>query len=104
MAKIKGILFDFGGESLVIPPIALGALEQLQDRVGAFTGDVTDGKQVGTVIDSAYAALRRNYPDITRERVADLIDVGNMAEVFQSVMDVSGLRRKAIESGEIPGN
>lgn len=104
MAKIKGILFDFGGESLVIPPISLGALEQLQERIGSFTGDVTDSQQVGTVIDAAHAALQRNYPEMTRAQVANLIDVANMGDVFTSLMDVSGMRRKALESGEIQGN
>lgn len=104
MAKIKGIAFDFGGETLVIPPISLGAMEQLQQRIGEFSGDVMDSKQVGTVIDAAFAALKRNYPDMTRDQVADLIDVGNMAEVFACVMDVSGLKRKAAEAGEMTGN
>ncbi len=105
MVKLKGIPFPFNSdETLVIPPISLGALEQLQQRISEFAGDVMDGKQVATVIDATYAALKRNYPDITRDRVADLIDVENMAEVFACVMDVSGLKRKAAETGEMTGN
>lgn len=105
MVKVKGISFPFNNEqTLVIPPIALGALEQLQERITAFTGDAMDSKSVATVIDASFAALKRNYPDITREEVADLIDVENMAEVFACVMDVSGLKRKAAEAGEPTGN
>lgn len=104
MAKIKGIEFTFGEEKLVIPPISLGALEQLQERIGKFSGDALDAGQVATVVDATFAALKRNYPEITRERVGDLIDVENMAEVFSCVMDVSGLKRKAAEAGEPTGN
>jgi hypothetical protein len=98
--KVKGLPVDLNGSVYIIPPIALGALEQLQDRITTFTGDVTDMKQIATVIDAAHAALKRNYPEITRSEVADLIDVSNMAEVFEAIMDVSGLKRKAAQSGE----
>lgn len=100
IVKHKGIAVVMGGVEYVIPPLALGALEQLQDRIAGFKGDITDGKQVATVIDAAHAALKRNYPEITREDVADLVDVGVMAEVFEAVMDVSGLKRKGLEAGE----
>ena len=96
--RIKGVTVELNGTNYVIPPIALGALEQLQSRIGAFDGNVQDTKQISTVIDCAYAAMRRNYPDMTREEVADLIDIGNMNEVFAAVMDVSGLKRKEQEA------
>ncbi len=101
IVKVAGIPFPFADGERIIPPIALGALEQLQTRIAAFKGGI-DGESITTVIDSAYAALRRNYPDITREQVADMVDVGNMIDVFQSVMDVSGALRKAkaVELGE----
>lgn len=101
LVKVKGIAVQLGGESFVIPPLSLGALEQLQSRVADFKGDIRDKEQVATVIDAAHAALKRNYPAITRDEIADMIDVGNMAEVFEAVMDVSGLKRKAIEAGEV---
>lgn len=102
VVKVKGIPVDLGGDEFIVPPLALGALEQLQERISAFRGDIGDKDQVATVIDAAHSALKRNYPELTREEVADSIDVGNMAEVFEAVMDVSGLKRKALEAGEAP--
>lgn len=104
IVKVKGIPVQLGGEALVVPPLALGALEQLQDRIANFQGDIRDKEQIATVLDAAHAALKRNYPEITRERVAELVDLENMAEVFEAVMDVSGLKRKALEAaaGEAP--
>jgi hypothetical protein len=103
--KVKGIPFPFDNETtLIIPPIAIGALEQLQQRITEFKGDVADSKQVATVIDVAYAALLRNYPGMTRDEVGALIDVANMGNVFECVMDVSGMKRKALETGEPTGN
>lgn len=98
--RIKGVTVELNGVDYVIPPIALGALEQLQERIGTFDGNAMDAKQISTVIDCAHAALKRNYPDLTREEVADLIDISNMNEVFAAVMDVSGLKRKEQEAAQ----
>lgn len=100
--KVKGISLELNGTTYVVPPVALGTLEAMQDRIEAFTGGL-DKKSVTTVIDCLYASLKRNYPDLTRDDAAELVDVGNMGDVMQAVMDVSGLRRKKIEE-EQAGN
>jgi len=98
--KVKGIPFEFSDCTLIIPPISLGAMEQLQDRFVGTKEDPTDPKYIGTVVDTVHAALKRNYPDMTREEVADLIDLENMQEVVACAMDVAGLKRKAFEAGQ----
>jgi hypothetical protein len=96
VVKVKGVSGVLG--DLVIPPLSLGALEQLQERIKAFDGDALKVENVAVVIDAATAALKRNYSDMTREAVGELVDVGNMFEVFQACMDVSGMVRKAKEA------
>ena len=103
MAKIAGIAFDFGGETLTIPPLSLGDLELLQERLAALQIGSLEPQSVSTVIDATLAALQRNYPDMTRPRVAALIDLGNMAQVIQCVMDVAGMYRQALAEGADPG-
>lgn len=95
--KIKGIKLTLGGVDYTVPPIALGDLEQMQDRLAGYQGGL-DQASIATVIDAAHAALKRNYPQITRAEIGALVDVANMAEVFEAVMDVSGLKRKASEA------
>ncbi len=96
--KVKGVSVEFvDGTTLVVPPLNLAGVEMLQERLMKFTGGM-DKDSVGLVIDATLMALQRNYPDMTRERVAnDLIDLSNMEEVMTAVMDVSGLKRKAQE-------
>lgn len=101
--NVPGVNFAFsGGKTLVIPPLSLGDLEQLQDRIAEVKGGV-DKESVKTIVDVTHAALKRNYPEMERSEVAALLDLGNMLDVFQCVMDVSGTRRKAQEkeSGEV---
>lgn len=100
MPKIKGNDFDFGSVVLTIPPLSLGDLELLQDRMGTLQVGATDAQSVGTVIDATHAALKRNYPELTRQEVAGLIDIANMGDVLECVMDVSGAKRKADEAAK----
>lgn len=93
---IPGIPMTLGdGKEYVIPPLTLGALEDLQDRIDKVAG--VDSASIGTMIDVGLAALKRNYPDITREDVRQLMDLENMEEVFTSALDASGLKRRALE-------
>jgi hypothetical protein len=41
------------------------------------------------------ASLSRNYPDITLERVQEIVDVGNMTAAIKAVLSVSGYREAA---------
>lgn len=96
---IPGIEINFGDESRVVPPLNLATLERMQKRLLEFKGGI-DPDSVATVIDAAHSALKRNYPDVTREWVAENIDVGNMSDVMSAVMDVAGMRRRGITEGK----
>jgi len=96
---IKGIKMELGGTVYVVPPLSLGAIETMQDQISKFQAG-TNLQSVATVIDALFSALSRNYPEMTREQVAKVVDLGDMQEVMEAVMDVGGLKRKAAESGE----
>jgi hypothetical protein len=96
---IKGITIELGGVDHIVPPLTLGSLERFQDRLEAFTGGM-DRESINLMADVAYAALLRNYPDLTREAMLEMLDLGNTEDVFQAVMDLSGIKRKAIAAGE----
>lgn len=98
--KVKGIKIELGGVERIVPPLSLGAMEQLHEPIKAFMANVSDLSNVRVVVDAAHAALKRNYPEISREEVADAIGLDNMNEVFEAIMDVSGLKRKSLEAGE----
>ena len=103
IVKYLGIKKNLGGVEYVIPPISLGALQQLQKSINTFTDGVIDEASITTTINVLHASLKRNYPEMTAEQVADMVDVGNMFELFEVVMDVSGLKRKEIELAEQSG-
>lgn len=87
---IKGIDTDIGGTVYTVPPLSLGAVERFQDRLAAPTGS--------DIIDITLAALKRNYPDLTRDELAEQIDVENVQRVIEAVMQISNLVPKAGEA------
>lgn len=101
---IPGVELDFGGGRVyLVPPLSLGALEVLQERLIALpTLSATDLVAVRTVIEATHVALRRNYPEITREEVAEMVDVSNMGDVYECLMDVAGVKRKSQQRGNAP--
>lgn len=103
VVNVPGIEHTFaGGKVMVIPPLALGDLEQLLDPINDVMNGVMDKKAIGTVIDAAHAALRRNYPTIERAEVGNLIDLCNMQDVLEAVMNASGMQPVAAgEAGEV---
>ena len=105
VVKVAGIKFAFADRELVIPPLSLTAHEQLVDRLDAVrSGGLVGAASTGTIIDAVHAALKRNYPEMTRDEVGELLDLGNMSEALEAVMDVSCMKRKARDAapGEAP--
>jgi len=101
--KFKGIKLNLQGQDFVVPPLNFRSLQALQARIGTFSGGV-DPESISLVVDAAHAALQRNYPDMTKDQVTDLLDLENMLDVMEAVMDVSGLKRKAKEPAEVSGD
>lgn len=95
----RGTVVIVDGQPFVFAPLSLGAVEKLLPALQTFQPN-----DVGTVIDVAHKSLKRNYPDITRDDVADLLYMDQLTEVMEAVMSVSGLKgnndSKEGDSGE----
>jgi len=86
------------GEEYKIPPLNFRSLRELQGKISSLNtgGGLPTAAQMTTVIEVVHAALKRNYPDITVEAIEDIVDVGNMMQVFTAVLQVSGMQRAAV--------
>ena len=83
----RGNPLKINGQVWIFAPLSLGAAEQLMPKIQNF-----NPSDFALVADVAFKSLKRNYPDITREYVADeLLDVGHVNDVFETVMVASGL-------------
>ena len=94
-----------GDKQYKIAPLNFKALRELSDSVKDLTENAPSGMPSGVQMMAmakiAHAALRRNYPDITEDEVADNLDFGNFSIVLAAVMGASGLSgREVAKPGE----
>lgn len=87
--EFDGVDVKLGRTTYVVPPLALGAVKRYAAQIQKF-GSLSLEQQMDLTVAIAHAALKRNYPEITTERVEDLVDLRNMGQVFEAVVQSSG--------------
>lgn len=104
---IDGVKLNLGGVEYVIPPLSLGAVRRLMPKIEKLTGNVDITAMSGELLDAIAeiicAAMQRNYPDMTQEKVLDVLDMKNMGQVIGAVLGQSGFDKKVggAASGEV---
>jgi hypothetical protein len=95
---IPGIKISMGGAEWIVPPLTLGMMRRLLPQVMRLKdfgdGPATDpegGDEIAVIVELVTAAMRRNYPDMTPDRVEELVDLGNARQVVQAILTGSGL-------------
>ncbi|MEO4173209.1 hypothetical protein [Acinetobacter pittii] len=82
----RGNSKEIAGYTWIFAPAPLGTLERFEEQLKS------NNVPVSVIIDMAHVCLKRNYPDISREYVADeIVDMANMEEVLALVTKTSGL-------------
>jgi hypothetical protein len=92
-----------GAEQYLVPAMALKSVIEYQERIELLKTPGSNGKpsidQMDTVIDIIHSAMVRNYPDMTKDDIGELIDLSNYGAVINAVLRISGFQRSA-ENGD----
>ena len=101
---IPGGAVAMGGQDWIVPPLTLGQLRRLMPKVTKLTeiGASMGEAQINVLIDIVAAALQRNYPEMTPDKVENLLDLGNASAVLNAVLTGSGLKPGGAAMGEAP--
>jgi hypothetical protein len=99
---VPGVAVAMGGQDWIVPPLTLGQLRRLMPKVRQLTeiGASMGEAQINVLIDIVTAALQRNYPETTPDKVENLLDLGNASAVLNAVLTGSGLRPGGAAMGE----
>lgn len=94
MPEHEGVTLTIAGRDWIIPALNFAALRSLRPQIEAL-GSVSlsatlSDEQIDTVILIIHTALKRNYPDITKDAVEEMIDLGNIKRIINAVMGISG--------------
>ena len=93
MALLNGVKIEMGGREFILPPLTLGVLKRMGSRLSGLTKieGVPDPETIDLMADIIHASMVRNYPEVTKEEVLDLVDLGNLQQTFMAVLGNSGL-------------
>lgn len=97
--NIPGFPINLGGIDFVLAPLGLRLMREFEAKGKAIPqGETTPELAHQFNVDAITASLQRNYPDITREEVDELLDAASEAEAVNAVFMQSGLKR--VKPGE----
>lgn len=85
-----------GRREYLLPALNFKQLKQYQDKLGSMqlNGSMPNPSQIDDMLDIVHAALSRNYPELKRDELEEMVDMANFADVFFALVNVSGLEAR----------
>lgn len=96
--KYRGVAVFFDGQEYIVPPLSVRQfrdnLKLLTEPVGEVTGE-NAVERMTKFIPVIGLALRRNYPELTDDRLWDLLDLNTFIQALLAVHKASGMKERA---------
>jgi hypothetical protein len=103
----NGVKVQIGAETFTVPPLSLGQLRSgLLEKLKEHDALVAEGKifeAMATRGEVILAALRRNYPDFPEEKLFEHLDMGNVSNLWLSVLGGSGFQAGEVQAATEQG-
>jgi hypothetical protein len=95
---IPGTVVAMGSQDWTVPALTIAQVRTFLPRIQQLSG--LDPAQMGTaqldaLMDVVAAALQRNYPEVTKAKVEDILDLGNALPVLGAIL--GGIKLPAAE-------
>src|SRR6266853_946378 len=83
--RFHGTPSTLGGRTFTIPPLSIRELRPLLPRIEKLKAitSIPTAEDLDTVIDIVASAVQRNYPDVTRDEILELLDMSNAADLVR---------------------
>lgn len=89
---IPGISVNLGGTDYIVPPLNLRTFFQFEEQVGVLQSpgahSIADYAKAASAV--LLAVIQRNYPDLTAEQFADMVDFTSLSPMVQAMFGQSG--------------
>jgi len=93
---IDGIAVKLGGQEYTLAPLTIRQLKKLAPIFETLNQGGGVISQLDAVIELLHASFSRNYPDMTKDQLEDLLDSRTAADAMKALKSLSGL----VSSGE----
>ena len=102
---IPGTNIMIGDKKYLIPPLNFSALKKhkpflLRAMKGLVDPATSADEDFDVMFDLVYLALKRNYPALTEDALADQLDISNIQIVMPALMKTSGFEEAEAKAGE----
>ena len=91
---IDGVLINIGTKTYTVPPLNFKRLRLLKPEIELLAGvsGAPSAEQMDAMIQIIHSALERNYPELSKEDVEEMLDLGNAPKVLNAIMGVAGFQ------------
>lgn len=94
---IEGVAVKLGGREYIVPALSLGFIRRNWDLLNSID-ELTGIEAIEAVTVIAHAALSRNYPELKRDAVEEMLDARSIPLLMAAIKEASGF-----VAGEVPG-
>ncbi len=103
MALLDGKKVVLRGREFTVPPLTLGQVRKFSeaatfDKVVPVLQGHWVPEAIDALLDIALAAIQANYPEVTRDDLLNLVDLGNGAPLFLAAMGAEKLEKSDPEA------
>jgi hypothetical protein len=103
---IDGAQIRVGGRTLVVPPVTLGYVRTNKDKLKALVRlkGATPEEQFDAfdeLLPFIYAAVRRNYPNLSQDDLAEIADMGCFNDLMAAAMGQLETTLPVAQQGEV---
>ncbi len=92
---IDGVKVTIGRRDFIVPPLNLKAVKRVGQLVPVMMAADGSVESIDAAIEVIHLALKRNYPELTRDELEEELDLANLAPISMVIAEASGLVPKA---------
>jgi len=91
---IDGVVIKMGGKEYTVPPLNFKRIRALKPQIEQLStsNSTLNDEQMDVAIEVVHSAMERNYPDLRKEHIEEMLDLGNVHKVLSAIMGVSGMQ------------
>jgi len=97
---IEGISINLGGEVYVVPALNLKQIRTMKMDIGSVNVE-NPLASITASLSIVLTAIQRNYPDMTMDKLEEIVDMNNFQSILEAIMGQSGLVAKGKQLGEM---
>lgn len=86
----EGTTIKMGDDEYVIPPLSFRQYKEFAKLIYSVRDNSTEDEAMDAMVEIIHACMKRNYPDLTRDHLEEILDLVTMPLAFKAVMGVHG--------------